>query len=158
MKTPLAYSIVPIAPSHTSTRWSSASKNGLLINLVVLQRINIDEQIRPIDPVDAHGTYAFPHGLDEPVMMTAKVQPRLHRCKDIVDGGLPRVATQRSLSGLRLVNADERTRRLMRHEDVDAAHLPAGINLFADEVAALVVCQLVVRQLRGRRLNPCGRI
>src|SRR6266550_3736341 len=125
MNTPLAYSIVPIAPSQTSTRSSSASRNSfivrLLVNLLIFQRLRIDQQVRPVDAVDTHRPHALAHGLDEAMMMPAQMEPRLHRGEHAVDRGLPRVAPPGMRALLRFVDDDEGARGFVRHQDVDVA-------------------------------------
>src|SRR5258705_5144500 len=143
MNTPFAYSIVPIAPSQTSTRSSRAWRNGfigsLLFNLLVIQRRRVDEQVRSVHPIDADGAHAFAHGLDEPVMVPAQVQPRLHRREHLVDGRLAGIPPQRLFSRLRLVPDHERPRGLVRHQDVDPAHLPSRLHLLPAELGPPII-------------------
>src|SRR5687768_10811056 len=149
MNTPLAYSIVPMAPSHTSTRSSIASRNGfmgrlyyrLLIDLPIRQGLGIDEQIRPIDAVDADRGHTLPGGFHEPMVVPAEMKPRLHRGEQIVDDRLPGIAALRHW--LCLGHDDERPRRFVRHQNVDAAELLACVDFLADEVPALVVFRRV---------------
>src|SRR5690242_18323197 len=91
------------------------------------------------------------------MMVAAQVQPRLHRRKHVIDGGFSRVAPERLTALLRLIDNDEWTRSLVRHQDIDATHPFARLDLLPDEMPALVVTWLM-RQRCGRRCVPRRRI
>ena len=94
MKMPFAYSIVPIAPSQTRTRSSSASRNGLQHQVDLhTYRVCVLERVRrrsagttATTQVEARSTGRPARTrLGEPVMMAEQVQPRLHRREHLVD-------------------------------------------------------------------------
>src|SRR5437588_8688785 len=71
MKTPFAYSIVPIAPSQTSTRSRIASRNGISMRVEVpggseidplaRHRLRVYQQVRVRDEVEPDRSHAFAH-------------------------------------------------------------------------------------------------
>src|SRR5438105_3667343 len=97
MKTPFAYSMVPIAPSHTSTRSSRASRKGFSIPVRVslscvepfgLECRRVDQQVRFRDDVEADRADALAHRIRELVVMSEQMQARLHCREHVVQHGL----------------------------------------------------------------------
>ena len=94
-----------------------------VINFVISQRLGVDQQIGPVDAVDADRCHAFARGLDEPVMVPAQMQPRLRSpAMHVVDRRLTRVAAPRlaapALGSSTMMNGRA---RLVRHQNVDIA-------------------------------------
>src|SRR5262249_17525948 len=101
MKTPLAYNIVPIAPSQTRTRSSRASKK-LCISLSSheqhsriepfrLERLGVNQQVRFRDDVESDRADVLPNRVGEFMMVPEQVQPGLHRRQHIVQHRLPSI-------------------------------------------------------------------
>ena len=114
---PFAYSIVPIAPSQTSTRCSMASRNGTRSKFLILQpsagiSMSSGRSAGMNSTTRSRQTERTPAtvGLGEPVVVPEQVQPRPHCRQHLVDLGLAGVVAARRPKG---------TRRLMGQEDVD---------------------------------------
>ena len=57
----------------------------------------------------------------------------------------------------RLVDDDERARGLVRHQDVDAAHLLARLHFFAHEVPPLIIARFAAAACAAGRIEPRRR-
>src|SRR5437870_9623790 len=148
MKMPFAYSIVPIAPSQTSTRSSRASRNGISTNSPIhefskspivlrsgiqplrFERLRIYQQIGFRDDVEADRSDALAHRIAELVMVAEQVHPRMHGGEHVV---------QRRFTGIDpTTRGIEGPRRFVGEKEIDLHQRLAHDHLFAHEVAALV--------------------
>src|SRR6185503_11162011 len=133
MKMPLAYSIVPMAPSQTRTRSFRASRKDCkpCVQPFALECIGIYQQIRLRDHVEADRANALADGIGELVVVAEQVQTRLHRRQHIVERRLTRIdAASRRIEG---------TRRLVREEQLDVLEALQGDHFVAHEMPPLVV-------------------
>src|SRR6266851_1221402 len=169
MNTPLAYSIVPMAPSQTRTRSSRASSNFCIrvtvrltdsgVEPIAAERLRVDHQVGLRDDIEADRTGALPHRVGELVVVAEQVQARAHRREHVVQDRLAGVDT--AASGI------ERAGRFVSEEHVDFRERFARQDLVADEVAPLVIAALPQlhrhrrgfaslrgRQRRGGRVVP----
>ena len=102
-----------------------------LIHFTVRERVRIEQQVRPIDAIDANRWNAFAFGLAEPMVMPAQMQTRPQRREQIVDRRLACVDTPRLRSRTRVVHDNEWTGRLVCHQNVDGAEALARLDLLA---------------------------
>src|SRR5262245_7845558 len=93
MKTPFAYSMVPIAPSQTSTRSSRASRKGcnLCVEPFALKRVGVHQKIRLRHQIESDGADALPDRIGELVMMAKQMQPRFQRGQHVVQDRFPMI-------------------------------------------------------------------
>src|SRR5260370_13878856 len=118
MNTPLAYSIVPMAPSQTRTRSSRASSNFCIcmtvrvtdsrVEPIAAERLRVDHQVGLRDDIEADRTGALPHRVGELVVVAEQGQARAPRREHVGQDRLAGVdtAARRRERALALVSED----------------------------------------------------
>src|SRR5262245_15501893 len=157
MNTPRAYSMVPIAPSQTSTRRPSNSRKSCIVlgvEPLAAERFRVDEQVRFGHHVETDGTHALPNRVGELMVVAEQVKSGPHGGEHLVDGRLARV----DAAAFRM----KRAWGLVGEEHIDAREPFALEHLVAHEMPSLVVAALPELERDRRdastpRRRQCGR-
>src|SRR5258706_9794496 len=107
----------------------SATESG--IQPFTTESLGVDEQVRLGDDIEPDGTNALAHRVGELMMMAEQVQAWPHRGDHFVDHGLARVDAP--------AGRIKRSRRFVRHEEIDSPEPLTREHFFAHEVPPFVV-------------------